>query len=73
MFSKLSGEQKVKKISKAVKQLSFILSKSEDDLINVFRLDSEEGSQNIELAILRAHLNSKLDIFKLISYLENNN
>lgn len=60
MFEKLKGDDKKLKIFNAAKQLRFILSKKSDDLINVFKLDSEEGSQTIELAILRAFLNSKL-------------
>ena len=59
MFSKLSGEQKVKKISKAVKQLSFILSKSEDDLKNL----------KIEINIAKAEYNGDhiQEIYETIS------
>jgi len=43
--------------SLAIKRLEFILSKKSENLINIFRLDSEEGQQDFELAILRAFLN----------------
>jgi len=42
---------------KAVEQLQNIVKNKK--LINVFKLDSEEGSQTIELAILRSFLNSR--------------
>lgn len=48
-----------KKTSEAVERLKYIISKLSDNLINVFRLDSEEGGQDIELTILRAFLNCK--------------
>lgn len=46
-----------KKTNEAVERLKYIISKLSDNLINVFRLDSEEGGQDIELTILRAFLN----------------
>ena len=46
-----------------LKRLEFIISKIPDNLINVFKLDSEEGSQDIELAILRAFLNCIVFVF----------
>jgi hypothetical protein len=45
------------KIKEATERLKYIISKLSDNLINVFRLDSEEGGQDIELTILRAFLN----------------
>ncbi len=42
----------------AIESLKFIVSKFKDNLINVFRLDSEEAGQDIEITILRAFLNS---------------
>jgi len=59
MFEKMQGSAKQEKVSKAVEQLRFIVEKKADNLINIFRIDSEEGSQTIELAILRAFLNSR--------------
>ena len=49
-----------KKTNEAVERLKYIISKLSDNLINVFRLDSEEGGQDIELTILRAFLNCKI-------------
>ena len=46
-------------LSLAITRLEFILSKKSEDLINIFRLNSEEGQQDFELAILRAFLNCK--------------
>lgn len=46
-----------KKTTEAIGRLKYIISKLSDNLINVFRLDSEEGGQDIELTILRAFLN----------------
>jgi hypothetical protein len=45
------------KIKEATSRLKYIRSKIPDNLINVFRMDSEEGSSDIELTILRAFLN----------------
>jgi len=59
MFERLRGDAKEKKVVKAIEQLRLIVQKKAENLINVFRLDSEEGSQTIELAILRAFLNSR--------------
>lgn len=42
----------------AIESLKFIVNKFKDNLINVFRLDSEEAGQDIEITILRAFLNS---------------
>lgn len=47
-------------IKDATNQLQFIVDSLPKNLINVFRLDSEEGSQDIELTILTAFLNCKL-------------
>lgn len=47
------------KIKEAVERLKYIISKLSDNLINIFRLDSEEGGSDIELTILRAFLNCR--------------
>ena len=52
-----------KKINEAVERLKYIISKLSDNLINIFRLDSEEGGSDIELTILRAFLNCKINLF----------
>lgn len=60
MFEKLRGKEEFgEKIGKAVNQLQKIIQKKNDNLVNVFKLDSDESCQTIELAILRAHLNSR--------------
>lgn len=59
-----------KKISEAVERLKYIISKYSDNLINIFRLDSEEGSSDIELSILRAFLNCKKNTFIIFFFLE---
>lgn len=60
MFEKLRGKEVFgEKIGKAVNQLQKIIQKKNDNLVNVFKLDSDESCQTIELAILRAHLNSR--------------
>jgi hypothetical protein len=46
-----------KKITEALEKIKYIVSRISDNLINVFRLDSEEGGSDIELTILRAFLN----------------
>ena len=56
MFEKLEEKERKLKVRVSVQQLRTII-KSEN-FINVFSLDSEEGCQDIELAILRACLNS---------------
>ena len=43
----------------AIKRLEFIISKKSENLINIFRLDGDEGDQDFELTILRAFLNCK--------------
>ena len=57
MFGRLQGAAKESKVNTAVEHLREVVEKKKDHLINVFKLDSEEGSQTIELAILRAFLN----------------
>ena len=58
MFEKLKNTPSYDiEVDKAEKKLEYIVSKLSENLINVFKLDSEEGSQDIELAILRAFLN----------------
>jgi hypothetical protein len=60
MFEKLKGSPSyAKETNEAIRRLEYIISKLSDNLINVFRLDSEEGGQDIELTILRAFLNCK--------------
>jgi hypothetical protein len=46
-----------KKVMESVSKLKYIISRLSDNLINIFRLDSEEGGSDIELTILRAFLN----------------
>jgi len=67
MFEKLiTDPTKYKReVNTALGQLEFIVSRVPDNLINIFRLDSEEGSQDIELHILRAFLNCKIMILFL--------
>ena len=48
-----------KEMDQAVSRLEYISSRMRDNLINVFRLDSEGCGQDIELTILRAFLNSR--------------
>ena len=60
MFEKIKNTPAYEKeTSEAIKKLDFIISKIKENLINVFRIDSEEGvvGQDIGLAILRAFLN----------------
>lgn len=56
-------------IMNAVKKLQNIIQfnnrNESEKLINVFRLDSEESGQDIELTILRAFLNGNYFILKL--------
>lgn len=52
-----------KKIQEAVERLKYIISRVSDNLINIFRLDSEEGGSDIELTILRAFLNCISTLF----------
>ena len=48
-----------KRLANALEHLKYIVHPSNSALINVFRLDSTEGKQDIELSILRALLNCK--------------
>ena len=58
MYERIVDPQILKKeTSEALRRLEYIISKLEENLINVFRLDSEEGGADIELTILRAFLN----------------
>jgi len=55
-----SQKEYQKQINDAIKRLKNIIefnNAKNSKLINVFRLDSEESSQDIELTILRAFLN----------------
>ena len=47
------------RLKEALEQLKYIVEASNSKLINVFRLDSSDGTQDIELTILRALLNCK--------------
>lgn len=61
MFDIFKGKTEYKvKIKEAIERLKYIISKLSDNLINIFRLDSEEGGSDIELTILRAFLNCKI-------------
>ena len=46
-----------KRLIAALEHLKYIVEPSNTTLINVFRFDSSEGTQDIELTILRALLN----------------
>jgi len=62
IFEKLKKNSKkyLEEVNLAVKRLETIVSKKCENLINIFRLDSEEGEQDFELTILRAFLNCKI-------------
>lgn len=61
MFDIFKGKPEYKiKIKEAIERLKYIISKLSDNLINIFRLDSEEGGSDIELTILRAFLNCEI-------------
>ena len=67
MFEELKSsnpEQYARDTAKAIQRLEFIVSKLSEHLINIFSLDNDEGSQDIELFILRAFLNCKLRKFE---------
>jgi ankyrin repeat protein len=61
IFEKLRPrpEEFQEKVGTAVNDLIKIIKKKKDNMVNVFKLDSDESCQTIELAILRAHLNSR--------------
>lgn len=44
-------------VEKALEKLRYISNRMEDNLVNVFRIDSEDCGQDIELTILRVFLN----------------
>jgi hypothetical protein len=46
-------------LNDAANRLAFIVGKVKFSLINIFRLDNEEDSHDIEMSILRAFLNSR--------------
>ena len=52
-------KQYVEDTTLAMQRLEFIYSKKSQNLINIFRLDSDEDDRDFELAILRAFLNCK--------------
>ena len=49
-----------KPLNEALERLSFIMDKVKLNLVNVFRLDNEEDSHDIEMSILRAFLKSNI-------------
>lgn len=58
MFDKLKNTEAFdKEVGDAQAKLKYIMSRSEDNLVNVFKLDSEDCGQDIELTILRVFLN----------------
>jgi len=61
MFDKTKNQYKTQK-SDAIQKLKNIIefNNKNEKLINVFRLDSEDSGQDIELTILRAFLNGLL-------------
>lgn len=64
MFDKLKNTPEFDvEVDKALKKLKYIVSRIEDNLVNVFRLDSEDCGQDIELTILRVFLNCKIGLF----------
>ncbi len=64
-FKKPKSDQKSdiekynKRFMEALEHLKYIIEPSNATLINVFRLDSSDGTQDIELSVLRALLNCK--------------
>ena len=58
LLEKISVHKKEETRQRIVEWLKVIINNRAENLINIFKLDSEEGFQNIELAILRAFLNS---------------
>lgn len=58
MFDKFKNMPEFEvEVGKALVKLKYIVSRIEDNLVNVFRLDSEDCGQDIELTILRVFLN----------------
>ena len=60
LLEKINVHKKAETQQRIVEWLKVIINHRAENLINIFKLDSEEGFQNIELAILRAFLNSIL-------------
>jgi hypothetical protein len=60
-------------LNDAANRLSFIVGKIKFNLINVFRLDNEEDSHDIEMSILRAFLNCKQSLRILLLQIFKNN
>ena len=59
MYEKKKGTEEYKDILRtSIEKLKFFREKKKASLINVFKLDNEEG--DMELAILRSFLNSNL-------------
>ena len=59
-YMKTNQKKYLEEMNLAIKRLEFILSKRSENLIIIFRLDSEEGQQqDFELTILRAFLHCK--------------
>ncbi len=53
-----------------MEKIKYIISRISDNLINVFRLDSEEGGSDIELTILRAFLNCNFSRYCIALFLD---
>lgn len=57
MFEKQRGTAAFEKqVNDAVSTLKYIIKRADESLVHVFKLDSEEGGQDIELTILRVFL-----------------
>jgi hypothetical protein len=71
MFEKLKGSPSyAKETNEAIRRLEYIISKLSENLINVFRMDSEEGAQDIEPNILKAFLNCLLLFFVVVFFIK---
>lgn len=63
MFDKFKNTPQFdEEVNKALEKLKYIASRIDDNLVHVFRLDSEDCGQDIELTILRVFLNCKYKI-----------
>lgn len=58
MFEKFKSNAEAfqREIGEALEKLKYITSRGEDNLVNVFKLDSEDCGQDIELTILKVFL-----------------
>lgn len=50
-------------VEEATERLAYIVSDKNSALLNIFRLDDEEDSEDIELALLRTFLNCNSKVF----------